>query len=417
MYRQKMRFLTISSICLLSGLLFCSKSKKTGFEIELNLSESIDSLRVPVTVTVPPDFGSDYLIYETSAHTGENDISEYAQIFRSHINNENTDKPQRKAAFLPEPQQMKSGKLNRFHFLPSSKSPAEVFRFERAKDKYLHLFQSGQPVLTYNYGMLLKEGVPEDRRRSSYIFPLYGPGGVQILDDFPEDHHHHRGLYWAWPHVVIDGESYDLWHIKGIYQRFEKSLGEETGPVFARFGVKNGWYINDKKVMDETVWITIFRGGYFGRVLDFHFSWEAVDKDIALIGKYGDKKTYGGFNIRFAPFQNPKITTNEGLKNKDSDTLRFPWADLSALFEDNDDYSGLSVFEHGNNINFPNAWTLRHYGFLNPAWPGMKPYTLNPGKPVNAEYRVWIHRGDAAGGKTSSAYALYNSPPEIRSIE
>jgi len=33
--------------------------------------------------------------------------------------------------------------------------------------------------------MILKEGVAEDRRRSSYIHPLYSPDGTLITDDFP----------------------------------------------------------------------------------------------------------------------------------------------------------------------------------------------------------------------------------------
>lgn len=417
MHKQKISIHVTLSVCLLSCLLSCSSNKKTGIEIELKFYDNLDVLRTPVTFNLPSDFTSDNIIYEVTSHDGTQNISGYAQVWHSELTGKRADDQNRKVSFLPESQQLKSGTWNRVHFLPSSQTPPEVFRFERSEDTYLHLFESDEPVFTYNYGMLLKPGVPEDRRRSGYIFPLYGPDGTQILDDFPEDHYHHRGLYWAWPHVVIDGESYDLWHIKGIYQRFEKWLGEETGPVFSRFGVQNGWYLNDKKVMDEIAWVTIFRSGDIGRVLDFRLSWETVDKDITLIGKYGDKKTYGGFNVRFAPFQNPKITTNEGHRNKNSDTLRFPWADLSALFDDNDKYSGLSVFENSNNINFPNAWTLRHYGFLNPAWPGMKPFTLKPGKPVNAEYRVWVHRGDAAEGKTATAYALYANPPELRIIE
>jgi sugar/nucleoside kinase (ribokinase family) len=36
--------------------------------------------------------------------------------------------------------------------------------------------------------MVLPEGVPEDRRRSCYIHPIYGLDGQVLTDDFPKDH-------------------------------------------------------------------------------------------------------------------------------------------------------------------------------------------------------------------------------------
>ena len=70
--------------------------------------------------------------------------------------------------------------------------------------------------------------VPADRARSSYVHPLYGLDGEVITDDFPKDHYHHRGLFWAWPHVRVGTEETDLWMLKGIRQQFERWLGREA---------------------------------------------------------------------------------------------------------------------------------------------------------------------------------------------
>jgi AcrR family transcriptional regulator len=40
--------------------------------------------------------------------------------------------------------------------------------------------------------------VPEKFRRSCYIHPLYGLDGEVMTEDFPVDHRHHRGVFWAW---------------------------------------------------------------------------------------------------------------------------------------------------------------------------------------------------------------------------
>jgi hypothetical protein len=36
------------------------------------------------------------------------------------------------------------------------------------------------------------------RARSDHIHPLSEPGGAVLTKDWPVDHPHHRGIYWAW---------------------------------------------------------------------------------------------------------------------------------------------------------------------------------------------------------------------------
>lgn len=66
------------------------------------------------------------------------------------------------------------------------------------------IIDSGQPVLTYNYGIVpVPEGITGKYavQRSNYIHPLYGPNGEVLTADYQKDHAHHRGIYWAWPEV------------------------------------------------------------------------------------------------------------------------------------------------------------------------------------------------------------------------
>ena len=96
------------------------------------------------------------------------------------------------------------------------------FRFLDVNGTSLGLWDGAKPLLVYNHGVQSKTGVPADRNRSTYIHPLYGLDGEVLTDDFPRDHYHHRGLFWAWPHVKIGGRELDLWMLKGIEQRFVK---------------------------------------------------------------------------------------------------------------------------------------------------------------------------------------------------
>ena len=151
--------------------------------------------------------------------------------------------------------------------LKSSKAKPD-FKFIEGPNGTLDLTENGQPVLSYNFGMQLPEGVEPDQKRSSYVYPIYDLNGTNVFDDFPADHYHHRGLSWMWPGVFIRGTKYDLWHIEGIRQLFGEWLGQEVGPVCATFGVKNGWHLKDRQVVAEYIWLRVFKASDFGRVID-----------------------------------------------------------------------------------------------------------------------------------------------------
>ncbi len=174
------------------------------------------------------------------------------------------------------------------------------FTFRELNDKSIELREGNQPVLVYNHGVITDPKVPvKDGRgsRACYVHPLYGLDGEVLTDDFPKDHYHHHGLFWAWPHVMIDGKQYDLWTYKDIQPRFVRNLARQDGLVAAVFGVENGWYVGDKKVMIERVWMTVYRTAGDARALDLHFVYIPVDKPISLQGAEG--KSYGGLTLRY----------------------------------------------------------------------------------------------------------------------
>ncbi|MFQ6132771.1 MAG: DUF6807 family protein, partial [Armatimonadota bacterium] len=288
--------------------------------------------------------------------------------------------------------------------------PFPFLSLQEAEEKHLHISEGDQPALTYNFGMMLPEGVPEDRRRACYIHPLYGLDGEQISGDFERDHYHHRGVFWAWPRMEVGGRAFSLWDLRVAQQRFEKWLGREAGPVCAVFGVQNGWYMGGDRIAGETLWVRVWRAGDLGRAIDVHLTFAATDRPIEILGQTG--KGYGGFNLRFGPREDTVLTSPEG-RERDGNLKPLPWADLSARFEGADDVSGAAVFVDSRNPGFPNGWTLRHYGFLGVAWPGLEPYTLEPAKPLTVRYRLWVHRGDAEAGRVAEAYSVFAQPPTV----
>jgi hypothetical protein len=295
---------------------------------------------------------------------------------------------------------------------PRANPQATGFRFAAVTDKSLGLWESQRPVLVYNHGVLSQEGVPEDRNRSTYVHPIYGLEGEVLTDDFPKDHYHHRGLFWAWPHIFVEGKEYDVWAIKGMHQKFVRWLERSAGPAGAVLGVENGWFIGDEKVLQERVWLRVYPAADGAQAMDVDLTLIAVTKPITLQG--APKKSYGGMSLRFAPRTNEVITTPLGSDNKDLAVTRLPWADYSGQFAGASHPSGAAIFISPDHPDYPPTWLTRHYGVLCVGWPGVETETLAPGKPVHCRYRVWIHRGPADQARVERAYESYTAGQKIR---
>jgi type 1 glutamine amidotransferase len=259
------------------------------------------------------------------------------------------------------------------------------FRFRDLDARSVELSENGSPVFVYNHGTMLKAGVPADRARCCYLHPVYAPNGAVLTDDFPKDHYHHRGISWMWPIVRVDGKTYDLWGIKGITAKFEKWNRKEAGADRAVLAVQNGWYIGERRVVEEDVEMIAFPAAAGQRTLDFTLRFRAVADGVEIEGEPDSKKGYGGFNVRFAPREGTVIRTPDLEDAPDSDRIPRPWAALSGNF--GGQQAGLRIAIDPSNPASPNGWCLRHYGFLGVEFPALQAYRLGR-EPLVMKFRM-----------------------------
>jgi hypothetical protein len=277
-----------------------------------------------------------------------------------------------------------------------------TFRFADIDASSLGLWEGKRPVLVYNHGTRTKAGVPENRQRSSYVHPLYGLDGEVLTDDFPKDHYHHRGLFWAWPHVRVGTREYDLWMLRGIRHRFERWTERTAGRESAVLALENGWYVEDRRVVAEQVRFQVLPATAEERLIDIELRWSALDQPVALLG--AANKSYGGLSLRFAPRKETTITTPDGVQKSDLNLTRLTWADLTGRFEGGPALSGIALFVDRRHPGFPPTWITRHYGFLGVGWPGIESFTLQPGQTIACKYRVLIHRGKGDVARLQKAF-------------
>src|SRR5215469_16961598 len=148
----------------------------------------------------------------------------------------------------------------------------------------MELTERGKPVLAYNYAPLLKDGAPEDRRRCCYIFPIYSPAGVSMLDDFPSDHWHHRGLFWAWPVVEVEGKAYDEWMNMTVKAVNSKVPAVSMKGGKARLDAWDTWQIAGKDIAREQLALIISPAAGSERELRAELTLEAIGAAITLRG-------------------------------------------------------------------------------------------------------------------------------------
>lgn len=89
------------------------------------------------------------------------------------------------------------------------------------------------------------------------------------------------------------------------------------------------------------------------------------------------------------------IHTEKGPSPKDGVLAKHRWTEVAGVFHGKPAWGRIDDME--GNPGYPNnGWLLRHgFGFLNVSWPGLKPFTLEPGKPLTLKYRVTLGSGDA----------------------
>jgi hypothetical protein len=273
--------------------------------------------------------------------------------------------------------------------------------------------ESGKPVLQYNYSTVFEKDAIDTLSanfyvaekndtfmanpsiyavpRSNYIHPVYGLQGELLTRDWSKDHPHHRGIYWAWPEVDFGARRGDLHALQIVFARPTGRIKQYADNEFAQIEAENIWKWGDSiPVVREVALIRVYRERAPGRVIDLAFRFVAL-RDSITIARRGTKQ-YGGLNVRMQTPNQQVITTQT---DSFSIVPRRAWSDLSGLFSGAKTPSGLMVFQHTGNPDYPGDWIqYPNLSWCQPAFPapGTR-YSLMKGKSLVLRFRLYIHSG------------------------
>jgi hypothetical protein len=102
-------------------------------------------------------------------------------------------------------------------------------------------------------------------KRGGYLHPIRTLAGRVVTDDYPPNHIHHHGVWWAWTKTAFDGREPDFWNMGEGKGRVEW-VGLEAsweGPLHAGFRAKHRFVDLTAPApvvaLHETWHVTVFR--------------------------------------------------------------------------------------------------------------------------------------------------------------
>jgi len=243
---------------------------------------------------------------------------------------------------------------------------------------------------------------PKDKNgeysRCNYIHPIYGPDGLRLTEDFPAEHLHHRGVFWAWHQVLIDNRQIsDGWDLKNFQQKvtnFEFRLQKGVGLMNATVEWKSPlWDNGENAYLKEDTKITIHpkTGNY--RRIDFEIRLKALT-DRLSIGGSDDEKGYGGFSVRlklpsdvtFSGVNGPIEPVNTAIEAGNS-------MNISGSFLKDGKHGGVAIWSDPSNPAPSTSWIIRKAASMqNAAFPGRKPVAIPFDQPLILKYSLLVYQ-------------------------
>jgi len=329
-----------------------------------------------------------------------------------------------------------------------------AFSVDEATRSYT-ITEGGRPVLCYRFGEVplpagmqaphfaqrdtpydgayFTDGSRYGGERSDYIYPLYGFHGEPLTADYPQDHAHHRSLWWSWCEVRRGDKIGDLWAVCKIRAYPVEISQMKADAESALLQAVNVWRYDDDPadVVKETVTIraskTAGGPGARSRSVDVDVRLEALVDQMAIAGRQKvDYGGYGGMTVRLNPdvqefslravHPNPDKWRGDDLAIVDrvTDPAAFGNAAWMALYGkypaagiETPGFTTLMMFESPATPLFPN--NFRYYGStcISLAFPGMAFVPLPKGQPLDYKTRFVIVEGKTTVEREKAAWQAY----------
>ena len=293
----------------------------------------------------------------------------------------------------------------------------------RREEKKLKVASGSHPLLEYQAepGDFPRPDIKDLFRRGGYLHPILSPSGKMVTDDFPPNHIHHHGIWWAWTKTEFDGREPDFWNMGDGKGRVDFVAIDRSwsGPVDAGFIARNRFVDLTKKepivvlneVWDVRVYNTV--DPKRGWIFDLTSTQEcATDKPLKL-----PEYRYGGIGLRgnraWNGKENAHFLTSEGISDRiKGHATKARWCDMSGNVDGAQ--AGIAVLGHPENFRAPEPMRIHpDEPFFNFAPMQAGDMSIEPGKKYVWRYRFVVHDGAPDPKVLDAAWNDFANPPKV----
>lgn len=295
-------------------------------------------------------------------------------------------------------------------------------------------------TLTYSendQGLLVKEGSREvffyqqetksqngTAPRANYIHPLYGMDGTILTEDFPADHPHHRGIFWAWHQLIIGdkdvGDSWECRDFKWDLENMDISAQKDGSLVLDLKGLwKSPLWTDTSGVMQpfllENTTIRVYPAKDTYRVLTFEIALSALAESV-WIGGSVDEKGYGGFSVRMKLPEDIQFNSLNGAVIPATVPITAGrWMDISGSLTKKGQKAGVVLVSYPGQPGNQEQWILRTTESMqNIPFPGQEPVLIPDKDPLKLRYGIIVYTGDISPEQIESIYQSFQNESPIQ---
>lgn len=278
-----------------------------------------------------------------------------------------------------------------FLFAEVPSASAQILTFEEKEDGVL-LLSDGKPRLFYQKEMISLNG---EYPRANYLHPVFDTKGEIVTEDFPDDHLHHRGIFWTWHQLWVDDLRIgDPWISDGVEWDVKKIKTEIHPNNSATIAVKVVWKANkvsNKNIIEENTTITYQPIGNQVYKITFDITLKPLVSGVR-IGGSEDIKGYGGFSPRL------KLSETVGFYDENGavipDNLPVSAGDWINITKKEPNDPGVVIMGEPDKLPSYQGWILRRRNSMqNMAFPGKEPMLLSKKEPLHFRNQLIIHQG------------------------
>lgn len=281
----------------------------------------------------------------------------------------------------------------------------------------------GHPVLRYvgGRGELPQPDIAPSFRRGGYIHPVMTPSGRVVTDDYPADHRHHHGIWFAWTRTEFDQRKPDFWNMGDRTGAVESEALDEAWSGAVQGGIRARHRYVDlgtpapTTVLREAWTLRVFAVGGGRRpyaLFDLDVAHECATSQPLVLPEYH----YGGLGVRGAASwkggPNAFFLTSEGKDRSQGHGTRARWCHVGGRVDGA--LAGLAILGHPSNFRAPQPMRIHPddpFFCFAPSQLGR--WEITPGTPYVSRYRFVVFDGAPDAAELDRLWEDYADPPRV----